>query len=256
LRNSRLRHRFVILLLLSSILTIIPTANSQQFTTSTSFLTTLATQTTTYSTVSLTTTTSTGAGAATFTEGHYSTNAGAPCEVVLLGTFNSTGPMHFGYSVNGQTTLYILSGRSRTAMTELRTVTTITGCSSAVSLFGLPSYTRLISGFESGSFDLNLPPTDNPYIYAMITPASQAAPNGRLTISPLWGTYTVAMNFTAASTELSTVPTTLISLTSMEAQSYGSSGSDDWIIGLCIVVLIVLFAVYLLHRRRPPTTNP
>ena len=229
--------------------------NSQQFTTSTTFLTTLATQTTTYSTVSLTITTSTRTDVATFTEGYYSANTGAPCEVALLGTFNSTGPMRFGYSVNGQTTLYILSGRSRTAMTELQTVTTITGCSSAVSLFGLPSYTRLISGAESGSFDLNLPSIDNPYIYAMITPISQTVPNGSLTISPVWGTYTTAVNFTASSTQLSTVPTTIVSLTTMELQPYNSG---DWteIIGLCIVAVIALFASYLLFRRKRANMNP
>ena len=206
--------------MLSSILTIIPTATGQQFTTSTSFLTILAMQTTTYSIVSFTTTTSTGAGVATFTEDYYSTNTSAPCEVVLLGTFNSTGPMHFGYSVHGQTTLYILTGRSRSAMSELETVTTIAGCSSVVSLFGLPSYTRLISGAGSGSFDLSLPPADNPYICAMIAPASQAVTNRSLMISPLWGTYTVAVNFTTSSTEFFTVSTTVTSLASIQLQSH------------------------------------
>ena len=250
--NSRVAQRLVILLLLSSILTIIPTASSQQFSTVTSLLTTLVTQTTIHSIVSFSTTTSTGTGIVTFTESYYGTATAAPCKLVLLGTFNSSGLMHFEYSVNGQTTLYILSGVSRSAMTELRTATMLAGCSSIVSLFGLPSYTRLIMGSGSESFDLNLPPADNPYIYAIITPASQAVPNGSLAISPLSATNTIALSYTTTSTELFTIASTVGSLSSIELRPYGGGA---WI-GLGIFALIILFVLYLLHRRRGAHTNP
>jgi len=242
--SSRTRN-FVLIVLLSSVLTAIPSANSQEYTTSTSTLTSPLTLTKIYNFVSLTIATSTEAGTATFTQGYYSTVAGAPCKLVLLGTFNSTGATHFEYSVNGPTTLYILAGPLRIAVTELKTATTIVGCESIVSILGFPSYTRQISGSGSGSFDLNLPTAHNPYIYAMVVPVSQVYPSGRLAITPLWGTYTIAMSLTRTSTATFAFNTTITSLTPMELQPRGI-----WTVSLCIVVLIVLFAFYLLYRRK------
>jgi len=237
----------------------IPGANSQQFTTTTSLLTTAIavtstfTQTRTNTSYSVLTSVSTGSGTLTGTYNAYRSLQGTVCSFPLVGFFNSTGMTHFEYSVGDPMTLYILSGQFTPA--ALAGILEEPDCYTPyLAYVDWPSYVQQISAGSyptSGSLNLTLPTASNPYTYVMVAPLSEGSPTATLTISPIYGTYTNITTSTIAATSATTSSTTLTFLTTLASvttlevpftQTYGG-----WVIGIIGVVAI---AVTLNSRRR------
>ena len=268
LLKTHLTRYLVIVLLFSSTLTIIPGVSSQQFTTTTSLLTTTIsvtgafTQTRTNTRYSFLTSVSTGNGTLTGTDNAFRSLQGTACSFPLVGFFNSTGATHFEYSVGGPMALYILSGQF--TLTTLAGMLAEPDCSTPfLAYVDWPSYVQQISANSyptSGSLNLTLPAASNPYSYAMVAPLSDVFPTATLTISPIYGTYTsittsaIEATWMASSSTTFTLLSTFASATVLQVpftQTYGG-----WIIGIIgIVVAISVFTFHSLRRRKGGRTG-
>lgn len=253
-----------VLLVLTIILAVasIPSATSQQFTTSTSILTSSLTQTTTYNLMSFTTSTWTGSGTST-TEAVFRsylfTSMTASCylfDPYPSFAFNSTGMTHVEYSVNGPMTLFIFSaGQNPFAVISiLLSAYASSACNAANNapyVTDYPHYSWDISAASypaTGSFDVNLPPKDNPYFYGMLCPLSDSSPTATLSISPLLGVYANTATSTIPTTLLKTSVTTLTFRSTLEVpfmQTYGS-----WMAVVIVGALVVAVLFFALRRTR------
>jgi len=264
LRHSKLTRNLFIVLFVWSALTVglIPNASSQQFTTSTSILTSSLTQTATYNLFSFTTSTWTGNG--TFTGSVEFGTIGNATDfhcAISWGQFNSTGMTHLEYSVIGPMTFFIYASGGlnsfANALSPLAVVGAaegLKGCNAANDApqwSNYPHYSWDISATSypaAGSFNVNLPPNLNPYYYGMIVPRSKSYLTGTLSISPLWGVYTNTATSTIPTTLLKTSVTTLTFRSTLEVpfmQTYGS-----WIAAVIVGTLVVAMLFFALRRSR------
>lgn len=263
MQRSRFTRRLVILLLLSSVLSVLPSANSQQFTTTTSFLTSSTTQTLTSYSTSYYNLTSTS----TATEQTKLQLASVQSCYEYAFPFNSTGNMHFSYVASGSMTIYLidegvvefaaLAGiplaplyaalRCDTAdLTEMAHTTAATEFMNAQSvIISIESMGQPVSGSFSGQFDS----FQNPWNLVVIAPLSNTNASLVLTYGPIVSVSSTpqTISFPLESVITSTTTVTLSTVLAVPfMQTYGG-----WIIAAIVAVCLIVAVIWLVLRRRP-----
>lgn len=228
------------ILLLSSALTIalIPEASSQQFTTSTTLLTSTWTQTTTHYSESYYSETSTSVAISSVAAKMTGYDAYNSCYFFST-AFDSAAPtvhIHFS-SAFPIAALYILDASDLSYTYEFATG----GC--------FPAHYRFqkIPLSSSGDFDVSLPPTDNPYLLFLRTwgqagnPPTLCLTIGPISVSEV--TATVPIQMASASTGT----TTLTFFTTLEVPFKQTHG--NWIMAVIIAALVLVLLFLALYRR-------
>ena len=240
--------------MLSSAVTIglIPNGSAQQYTTSTSFLTSAMTHTTSASYVaSYYTTTSTGITTQTKTVNLSGSESGSECYNIVV-FFNSTGTTHITYSANEAMTIYVIDGVKLMALTFLilsgrSQYTTASYCDPntlSQIAYGQPIS---ISGPTSGSFDEYFEPTVG-YGFLIEAPLSDVNPAVTLTYGPVLASSTTTSEIFALTSWSITATSTLTFVTSLEVpftQTYGS-----WIVVIILAVVISVGVWAVSGRKR------
>jgi len=240
LEHSKITRNLVIVLLLSSVLTVglIPNVSSQQFTTSTSFLTSSLTQITTYYVTTFTGLTT--AGIQTITASASFEPLQGACSIGLVTFTAATGPTHFEYSANGPMMLYVVN-----ETTLMMWSSSMFGGNCAPTFGNWTSYKLSSQSYPvTGSFDLSLPSLGNPYAAVFVAPAS-ASPAATLTVGPVLALQTKSMTASILVTIPSSVTTTLIFATTLAGPS--TQTYSDWIVG--VVFAIIILGLLLFERR-------
>jgi uncharacterized membrane protein len=236
----QLRKLLTCLLLLSAGLTIalIPEGSSQQFTTSTTLLTSIWTQTTTYYSESYYSATSTSVAISSVTAQMTSYDIYKSCYFFSTAFESAVRTVHIHFS-GGFDALYILDASDLSYMFEFATG----AC--------FPAHYRLLKVplSSSGDFHVSLPPSDNPYLLFLRTWGRAGnPPTVYLTIGPI-SVSEVTSTVPIEKASASTGTITLTSLTTLEVpfmQTYGS-----WIVAAIIaaVVLVLLLISLNDHDR-------
>ncbi|MGO9644789.1 MAG: hypothetical protein ACLPY5_08595 [Candidatus Bathyarchaeia archaeon] len=244
--------------MLSSALTIalIPNASGQQYTTSTSIVTSSLTQMITYSSESYQTVASTETGTITtivaFTIS-LSPVVGTICYPSDFVFVNTTGTTQIEYSVNEPMTLYVLNWPSAAQWVSSINAFTFLGggeCTIPASLVTYQERILALSGSYpvSGSFNLNLPSTGNPYLIYLA--GEKPNPTATLTVSPALTAQTTTATISIPMTLTTTGNTTLTYYNTLEVpfmQTYGNLTAA--IIILAVVILVGVWAISGLRRR-------
>ena len=197
------------------------------------------TESNTYSLESFYNVTSTTSGTATLTETFVSMSWGqqVTCYVGLTGSFNSLGePVHIHYEASVPATMYLLDAYD---FSNLWT-----------SFLGASPCSINSSRFQGsltavGDYDVNLPASDNPYLFVLVAPYGAPIPTVTITIGPMWTISSSA--FTATAINVNVYTTTITSITQLElsfTQLYGS-----WIVAATLAVVIIV-AVLLASKRK------
>jgi len=232
-----------------------PNVNSQQFSTSTSLLTSSFTQPMTYyqPTVTVTSFTIETTEVDTISSGHWG-NVPNICFFASTSLSLGSAPAQIEYSVSTPVTLevwdeaamglwgiayYIPSNMNQYACTPI-----------GVGAFGL-EYQTSLSG--TGSFDLN--PSQFPYQdtqgYGIVLTApfaSPTPPTATVSLGPCQLVLSVTENTSIPLISTIAGVTTLTSLSTLQLsviQSYG-----DWIVGVVIVAVIAVIVLLLVNRRK------
>lgn len=230
--------------MLSSALTVglIPSASSQQYTTSTSVFTSSFSQTTTAYSYAVTSVTVTGTGTDTETAS-FSNFAQCNIEVGVLDIFGASGVTHFEYSASGPMTLYVMDEATMNSWLTFSSFLT----SQCEPLGGNWIRYRLGSAYPlQGSFDLNLP--SNYYAVVFAAPSTTINPTAMATVSPVAYAQVTSMTSTTSMIYVISGTTTLTFSTVLEVpfmQTYGS-----WIVTAIAILAIAALIVWLTLKRR------
>lgn len=240
------------LILIVSVLALAgPNVRSQQFTTSTSFVTSTnieysaQTESITLYSESYYTVTSVSSSTATLTDEFATTSrGGGPCYISPTGGFNSTGAsIYVHYEAAQPVTLYVLDIHD---MEEGLTAGYGMGC-------GPFSWRDRISEGASANIKLRLPKSDNPYFLAFVAPYL-SSPIIYVTVGPMStrssATLTTSVSIAGFSTITGTLttPTTFTFRTKLAVpfmQTYG-----NWLMSGVLTAVLVVVVLFLAYRTR------